>query len=33
MREGAQGRCTGRILRDGIGRGVQDGEHMKKKKS
>ena len=28
MRQGAQGWCTGMTLRDGIGREIQDGEHM-----
>ena len=28
MRQGAQGWCTGMTLRDGMGREVQDGEHM-----
>ena len=28
MIQGAQGWCTGMAQRDGIGRGVQDGEHM-----
>ena len=28
MRQGAQGWYTGLTLRDGMGRGVQDGEHM-----
>ena len=28
MRQGAQGGCTGKTLRDGMGREGQDGEHM-----
>ena len=28
MRQGAQGWCTGMTLRDGMGREVQNGEHM-----
>jgi len=28
MRQGAQGWCTGMTLRDGMGREVQDGEHI-----
>ena len=28
MRQGAEGWCTGMTQRDGMGRVVQDGEHM-----
>ena len=28
MRQGAQGWCTGMTQRDGMGREIQDGEHM-----